>query len=241
MPIKPILFNLEMVRAILDGRKTVTRRAVKPKYSNTDLVMFTNKYGTRLVEQQNDVPPPEEITAPDGQKVTRHHLVAMREIPTPYRPGDILWVRETWWKNYWHEYGTYFYRADGEEIDIPLITGGTRKHGKADGLKWHPSIHMPKEAARLFLRVTGVRVERLQDITTEQASAEGSWLTKYACPFSLIAEKYPEAHSKGIAAFANLWDSTIKPADRDRYGWNANPWVWVIEFERCERPNGWPG
>ena len=81
--------------------------------------------------------------------------------------------------------------------------------------RWHPSIHMPKEAARLFLRATGVRVERLQDIDDDGVVAEGLKIGD---------------------AFDVLWDSTIKPADLPLYGWDANPWVWVIEFERCEKP-----
>lgn len=90
---------------------------------------------------------------------------------------------------------------------------------------WKPSIHMPKEAARIFLRVTNVRVERLQEITTNQIEQEG---VETECPHVLNGEekKY---------AFQNLWNSTIKKSDLDRYGWNANPWVWVIEFERCDK------
>lgn len=92
--------------------------------------------------------------------------------------------------------------------------------------KWHPSIHMPKEAARIFLRVTNVRVERLQEITSGQICKEG---VEVEDPYVLNGEEKRYA-------FSNLWDSTIKESDLDRYGWNANPWVWVIEFERCDKP-----
>ena len=98
----------------------------------------------------------------------------------------------------------------------------------ADVTKWKPSIHMPKEAARIWLKVTNVRVERLREISAESALAEG-------------ADKY--IHTNGgldenmtITSFIGIWNSTIKKADLDRYGWDANPYVWTIEFERCEKP-----
>lgn len=95
-------------------------------------------------------------------------------------------------------------------------------------MKWHPSLHMPKDAARIFLRVTNVRVERLQDITVEDALAEG--MDKYIRLNGELDE------NSIITSFIGIWNSTIKKSDLDRYGWNANPWVWVIEFERCEKP-----
>lgn len=97
--------------------------------------------------------------------------------------------------------GCYVYRA------THYISGDAR---------WRPSIHMPKEAARIFLRVTDVRVERLNAISIDEIAREGVQ-ADYMFP-----------------AFRELWDSTVKPADRNKYGWNANPWVWVIEFERVE-------
>lgn len=204
---KPILFNADMVCAILEGRKTVTRRVVKLKYSNTHLEMFTNKYGTRLIEKQNEEPGVTTIKNSDG--TTAHTLLACIEKAPPYRPGDTLYVRETWSRSM---AGTYLYRA----TDIPFIHD-----------RWNPSIHMPREAARIFLRVTDVRVERLQDITEKDMQQEGV-ITR---PLLNDFEKFISQKS-----FALLWDSTIKPADRALYDWEANPWVWVIEFERCERP-----
>ena len=199
---KPILFNTEMVRAILESRKTVTRRVVKLKYSNTHLEMFTNKYGTRLVEKQNEVPDATTIKNPDG--TTTHTLLACIEKEPPYRPGDILYVRETWNTLI----GDLIYRAD------------QKPEFKNPG-KWRPSIHMPREAARIFLRVMDVRVERLRPISDTACMAEG-----ITCAWNV---DLPDA-------FAEMWDSTIKPADRTLYGWDANPWVWVIEFERTEKP-----
>ena len=161
---KPILFNTQMVKAILGGRKTQTRRVCKG---------------------QGDCNPVQIGYHP------------------PYQTGDILWVRETWAEM---PYG-YVYRADDEKPD-----------GWDAVDRWKPSIHMPKEAARIFLRAKDVRVERLRNMGYSDLANEGfsSWEN-----------------------FINLWDSTIKPADLDEYGWNADPWVWVIEFECCSKPDGW--
>jgi hypothetical protein len=93
------------------------------------------------------------------------------------------------------------------------------KNGKEVAIRWHPSIHMPKEAARIFLRVTNVRVERLQDMTDDDAEAEGCF-----------------DYTSTALGFPDVWDSTIKKSNLDFYGWDANPLVWVIEFERCEKP-----
>lgn len=223
---KPILFNTPMTQATQENRKTETRRdpfQVLDGYEYQGLYWVEQPKGKRLCAVFHHA---------DGTDIN---------IPARYCPGDILWVRETWWKNYGHKYGTYFYRADGEEIDIPLITGGTRKHGKADGLKWHPSIHMPKEAARLFLRVTGVRVERLLDITEEQAVMEGIFLYS---PDFIPTYHYDKSKCNMPGSGWNtarecflwgVWNGTIKPADLPLYGWEANPWVWVIEFERISK------
>lgn len=128
----------------------------------------------------------------------------------PCETGDILYVRETWKK----APNGYYYYEDWQRNDI------------ADVTKWKPSIHMPKEAARIWLKVTNVRVERLQEITEVQAQAEGcnSGLLTGACT------------ARG--QFEDFWNSTVKKSDIDRYGWDANSYVWVIEFERCEKPEG---
>lgn len=182
--IKPILFNTDMVRAILDGRKTVTRRLIKPEPQ-------------RYFEVNEE---PLYIYDTDFQQG--------RIIP-PYQPGDILYVRETWVKvnSVPVQYG---YRVDNNYL-VP---------------RWHPSIHMPKEAARIWLKVKDVRVERLQDITEGQVQKEGID----------VCNGVYRGYSDGIEMFEELWNCTIKKSDLDRYGWGANPWVWVIEFERREKP-----
>ena len=187
---RPILFNTEMVRAILADRKTVTRRVVKPK----------PLWRKTPIQQRGHT---EYWANWDDERVYK----------APYRPGDILYVRETWERSM---AGTYLYKA----TDIPFIHDG-----------WRPSIHMPKEAARIFLRVTDVRVERLQDISEYGAEREGVTLP-------LVSQSDPEyAEYIGgyYSAFGDLWDKTIKPADRALYGWAANPWVWVIAFERISK------
>ena len=198
MAIKPILFNTEMVRAILDGRKTCTRRLVRFLPGENPQWTGYIRDGLMLYNGRNE---------PCIIKV-------------PYQPGDTLYVRETWCGLPVNEAGhmrghtIYYYKADGE-----LRPKGWRG-------TWHPSIHMPKEAARIWLKVTDVRVERLQEITSEQISREG------------VEVEYPHVLNgeEKRYAFSTLWNSTIKKSDLDRYGWNASPWVWVIEFERCVKP-----
>lgn len=173
---KPILFNADMVRAILDGRKTQTRRVIKPA--------------------------PFDITFENREP--QYHI------------GDTLYVRETW-KQY--TIGTagpglidgYLYKADE-----PQDTSGMMVEGR-----WHPSIHMPKDAARIWLKVTDIRCEQLNDMTEEDAIAEGF-------PDS------PAGTDSPLERFAVLWDKTVKRVDRDRFGWYGNPWVWVYEFERIK-------
>lgn len=210
MAIKPILFNTEMVRAILDGRKTCTRRLVKPQPKSKLCYTFAGSdsntwgYPNRTAHEIWG----EEFKLPND--ITEEEL-SKRWNP-PYHTDDILYVRETWKK----APNGYYYYEDWQRNDI------------ADVTKWKPSIHMPKEAARIWLKVTDVRVERLQEITSEQICREG------------VEVEYPHVLNgeEKRYAFSRLWDSTIKKSDLDRYGWNASPWVWVIEFERCEKPEG---
>ena len=214
MRVLPILFNGDMVRAILDGRKTVTRRPVKYKYSNTEMKIRADKYGTRLVEIQKDVEGETYGKNEDGS--TWHKLRGYIVPKPPYKQGDILYVRETWDNlpvnpdGSYCGYDRYYYRADGD----------LRPEGWQGN--WKPSIHMGKHAARIWLKVTDVRVERLQDI--ECIATEG--ITIVSANERRDSRYY----------FEKLWNSTIKKSDLDRYGWDASPWVWVIEFERCEKP-----
>lgn len=234
MAIKPILFNTKMVWAILEGRKTVTRRCVKYKYSNTEMKIRTDKYGTRIVEIQKDVEGETFGKNPDGS--TWHKLLGYIEPKAPYQKGDILYVRETWNicnMNCEDNSITFIYRADkDEEKSAKTVIVSDEIYEKYEDSvaennpEWHPSIHMPKEAARIWLKVTDVIVERLQEMWASDVSKEGIYFNK------------PTTADEMLMAFSKLWNSTIKKSDIDRYGWEANPWVWVIEFERCEKPEG---
>jgi hypothetical protein len=138
-------------------------------------------------------------------------------IKSPYKPGDILYVRETWWIG---SMGQYCYLANYE---LPELV----KKQICKGFKCRPSIHMPKAATRIFLRVTNVRVERVQDITDTDAKAEGANFKNGQ------NVGWEEKMRRGATdRFAEIWDSTIKKKDIPLYGWDANPWVWVYEFER---------
>lgn len=221
MTIKPILFNTEMVWAILDGRKDAQRRIVKGFIPDDAVWGYTAFTPKGYISCRG--------TFADGYGEKFFKL--------PCEPGDILYVRETWerfecWNCEGDERGNcpkepqksvfdktcscYMYRATNE------ISGDAR---------WHPSIHMPKEAARIWLKVTDVRVERLQDMDWRDALDEG---VNTQFPRDKTGEYIFDENP--IDDFIELWNSTIKKSDIDRYGWDASPWVWVIEFERCEKP-----
>lgn len=232
MPIKPILFNTEMVQAILDGRKTCTRRVIKPQPDEK------HTYPLGFVTDSTEK---KEVGC--FGFAANEYGGSIQYVKPPYRyaPGDILYVRETWCALPVNEAGhmrghcVYYYRADGE-----LRPEGWRG-------KWHPSIHMPKEAARIWLKVTNVRVERLQEMKPVDVIKEGAYPDCWDC-----LNTYGESGSQCcygteeecsqcdevMMEWEKLWNSTIKKSDLDRYGWNANPYVWVIEFERCEGPEG---
>lgn len=225
---KPILFNTEMVKAILENRKTNTRRVIKKKHDNTHLEIFNNKYGTRLVEIQNNIEGETWGKNDDGS--TWQKLLAMIETEREHKPcdvGDILYVRETWQE--WT--GGYAYKV-----------GGDYPQSFID--KWRPSIHMPKEAARIFLKVISVRVERIQDITEDGAKSEGAKMKIRYQPYRTKnkgQQKYVGdiLHQKNNyrTGFAQIWDNTLDINDKLawQYTFESNPWVWVIEFERIER------
>jgi len=209
---KPILFNTEMVRAILAGQKTCTRRLpnkrVREEYFAYD--DWANTVG--------------------GSGIKKLSEKEFYEQYPPYQVGDILYVRETWGEGY--EDGTYIYKASDKLANHPMFKESSK-------LLYHPSIHMPKEAARIWLRVVDVQLERLQDISNDEAIAEGA---------QGIECNHVNADSCGctdcmntgwieppIVGFMQIWDGTIKKSELDLYGWKANPWVWVIEFERCDK------
>jgi hypothetical protein len=188
-----------MVQAILDGRKTVTRRKI-----DRDITNFCDvEVDGTLLDYQNC----------HGDFINPIDLCR-------YKVGDILYVRETW----------SIHECVKCQAGIPALGGECKceyvyraSYGATD-FRWKPSIHMPKEAARIFLKVTDVRVERLQDITEEDAIAEGMSKT--------LVDGVVFISAKGN--FHVLWDSlNIKRG----YGWEDNPWVWVIEFERVEVEN----
>ena len=232
---KPILFNTEMVRAILDGRKTVTRRVIKLKYDNTHIEIRNSKYGKEVIEIQNDVEGETYGTNTDG--IHWRKLLGYIEKCPPYKIGDILYVRETWANCNIASPEKYLYKAVYDLSIYPYCNW-----------MWHPSIHMPKEAARIFLKVTNVRVERLQDITEEGVCKEGAEpliSCKYehtiyyldggmeACFNTGCCSYCPALEETYAELFGKLvWNETIKTIDKNIYGWDANPWVWVIEFER---------
>ena len=209
---KPMLFNTEMVKAIMEGRKTVTRRVLKEPFE-----IHSNGF----------------ITKPKGNERLCPYV-------PPFQIDDILYVRETFAQVAKH---IFWYRADGAEYTKSIL--------------WKPSIHMPKEAARIFLKIKDVRVERLQDITEEQAKAEGireytkdGKLWKYAVTDDWWIE-YHRKNRKYFSgswwqdmprtakeAFRYLWNSTLGRKDTPEYYgncWTGNPYVWVIEFERITK------
>ena len=202
---RPILFSAPMVRAILDGRKTMTRRVVR----------HTPAMTANMMEGE------EAAWCPYGGQ------------------GMKLWVRETWTRgsDYWTPHGNWKtgasaeirYKADGRnqrECDRQQLGEWLRKSPE----RWYPSIFMPRWASRLTLEVVAVRVERLQDITEEDATAEGVWkydstVGRYYC----MAERQGGVYRHSVSAYRELWDSINA---KRGYGWAVNPWVWVVEFRR---------
>lgn len=220
MAIKPILFNTETVRAILGGRKSCTRRLVKPQPDGKHT--FPLGFVTDSTEKK-------EVgcfgfgTAKCGGSI--------QFVKPPYQAGDILYVRETVWQKI-----GYYLDIDGETkpswYNEFKYVASDEKPETGWNYSWakRPSIHMPKEAARIWLKVTDMRVERLQEITEDGAKAEGA---NFKNGKNVGFEE--KMNRTAIERFAEIWNSTIKKSDLDRYGWDANPYVWVIEFERCEK------
>ncbi len=213
MSIKPILFSTPMVQAIIDGRKTMTRRMI----TNKDIVNgfdIENGKAISLEDGSGDQIEPE--------RAAKYHV------------GDVLWVRETWR----HQPMVYHRDARGySDFEYQYRADFTPEedecYGRRGGLAtwaWRPSIFMPKEACRLFLRVTGVKAEWLQEITEEDALYEG------ISPEYILSLGIP-ATVTFVDAFAMLWDTLYA---KRGYGWETNPWVWAYTFERCKAPEGWP-
>lgn len=229
MKIKPILFNTEMVQAIIEGRKTVTRRICKNcnDFIIPDMSFYDSARRTYAVHGYTD-------------KEHKNQLFTA-ERPCPICPGDILYVRETWafipciCCNGEYARGMqpcYDFQAvefdDGESISDGCFV--YRADCKTpERITWHPSIHMPRKAARIWLKVTDVRVEKLHTMTLDDFLDEGVAVRPEA--FNDPENAFLQAKGE----FAELWNATIKFVDSMIYGWSANPWVWVIEFERCEK------
>lgn len=201
MAIKPILFNTDMVRAIMDGRKTCTRRMVKPQWEECPHCKYVhNEY---IYDEMAE-----------NVYCARCGYPLEPERRSPYQPGDILYVRETW-----HRYTKRVGKGEGCHLEEHYGYKASIANSEDAEEPWKPSIHMPKKAARICLKVTNVSVERLQDITGDGAEAEGCF-----------------DYTSTALGFPDVWDSTIKKSDLDRYGWDANPYVFVIEFVKIDKP-----
>jgi len=201
---KPILFNTEGVKATLDKRKTQFRRVVKT-------TLFDNDEELSIIYLEFEDRPCLKVKYPDGN---------YRLEKVPYKKGDILYVRETWCdqpQNYcihkadlpWH-----WDAEDTEHREEVILT--------EDDLKWKPSIHMPKEYARIFLKVTDVKVERLQDITLDNIQKEGQVHNELLLRNGVTIE----------TQLRRLWQLLWNSASKDGYKWEDNPYVFVYEFER---------
>lgn len=187
---RPILFSAPMVRAILEGRKTQTRRVL-------DVERMQNRRGTRDCDGWH----PGDVEDPDWRRLAGEHW-------SPYGShGDLIWVRETWQ----HENGSCDDHRCGQPTHIYYLATETYP----ESMRWRPSIFMPRWASRISLRVVSVRVERLQDISESDAQAEG-----IGSPVTRDCKR---------PKFEKLWDTI----NAKRAPWSSNPWVWVIEFERC--------
>ena len=209
----PIIFNTEMVKSILRGDKVCTRRPINPQPVNMPYGSYIDPYNKNQ----------EHFTAwgADHKMLLNcgGNIKNTAHWKPPYQTGDLLYVRETWQRLH-DEFGYInIYRADDPEID---------------GIKWIPSIHMPKKHARIWLKVTGIRVERVQDITVDDLDKEGLQ-EMFEDEDSIVYKHFsraehakiggvPMKHIPEIYGFVGLWDSIYK-------NWNDNPWVWVIDFE----------
>jgi len=231
---RPILFSGPMVRAILSGAKTQTRRIMKPKpdHCHRD-ILNGNKNWYRLLPQLGE----KQLKCPYGQ------------------PGDRLWVRETWGCfDYSHDQRAIAYRADGDDggctwIEIPKEYHHFGAMGEEDlpqycpaNDKWRPSIHMPRWASRITLEVTEVRVERIRDIDPTDCWAEGMPMERRRDEIPHLVEFLSGGKADGLRPKLGPW-YTVDPIPEFRklwnsinakrgYGWDVNPWVWVVSFRK---------
>ena len=227
MKMKPILFNTEMVKSTLADIKTQTRRIIKD-------VAGLNYIGTSSTDGKIF----DYVSFGHGNIDDVANIRIEKRIKIPYFVGDILYVRETW-QNFEEDsddglevYNNFVYYADHNDVTL-------------DYIKWRPSIHMPKKAARIFLEVTNVRIERIQDITEEDAKAEGALVRKWYQPYGTKKESSRTLVSSSMfsiknfkTGFAHIWEQTLRKPYGWKYKFSNNPWVWVIEFKRIEKPRG---
>ena len=206
---RPILFSAPMVRARLDGSKTQTRRVVKPQPPTTEAVRKLAGIDYSWISPDR---PGMEYHRPAGPVWAVRKLMGVEpEIRCPYgQPGDRLWVRETWWHD--EEDNAIIYRADpgSSIVDVNKHETDLPKYN------WRPSIFMPRCASRITLEITRIRIEHLQAINEVDAIAEGA-------PWAACGSPQDGSHKAG---YAKLWESIHGPGS-----WDANPWVWVIEFK----------
>lgn len=212
---RPILFSGEMVRAILDGRKTQTRRVIKgPADHHWDGVMPDYQQRADLKRTGNG------LAVRFSHRLTKRPQLREDGVEwhsCPY-DADQLWVRETWHRCPHHD--EVIYKADSDELSKKC-----RAHRG-----WRPSIHMPRNASRVTLGVTGIRVERVQDISEEDAMAEGVNGGCTECgELQPCGCKNPSPDHRD--SFIWLWDHINA---KRGYGWDMNPWVWVVEFRRVK-------
>lgn len=225
---KPILFSGPMVRAILDGRKTQTRRVVKHELTTFRLDGW-------------EMNPETDLWHPYRNYVSGKCAgIGGRGIKCPYgKPGDVLWVRETWAEVGTCDPGLIVYRASYPEC-VPAGYENVPADIRDAGYRWKPSIHMPKSACRLRLTIKDIRVERLQEITGQDALNEGVQVPFCGCDVcATTGAMCPADQSACILEFQSLWDS-INGNKKDKDGndlhhaWDDNPWVWVVEFAAQE-------
>ncbi len=213
---KPVLFNTEMVFAIIAGNKGVTRRCIKPSQL---IGIAPDKCKNKLPEEFIKEKP---LLFLPYSRMTDEDLI-QSVYQQPFQTGDYLYIRETWnYINFAGDENGYVYKASDN---------GRLWETETENWKWKPSIHMPKEAARIFLKVTGVRAERLQNMTIEDAHKEGINISTDA----IVGDERMNRHSDfSLEKFETLWDSTVNKKELSVYGWNVNPFVWVIDFELVE-------
>lgn len=212
---RPILFSTPMVQAILEGRKTMTRRVVKIKeHQPTMTLEFLQDTYPRFQFKSGNIH--WQIECPYGQ------------------PGDVLWVRETFISGCVMEDESFVYDEHDEQIEKTWYKADNDLYNWFNGremtecIPWKPSIHMPKDAARLWLRITNVRVERVEDISSEDCVNEGISKTHLGWK---NYDGSPDWFSQPRDSFHSLWKSIHGKDWRE-----SNPWVWVVEFERIECP-----